>query len=144
MGLTGWPNKCILSSNGCLPIYIQYFYISYFYIKYFNFVAHINCSGLPGRQNFEPFSQETASGWCDSFSGKMILKRLFVGDTGEASPLHVHCSGLRYTEHQAIFLGVRDLSQYNSFSRMMVLNLKALLYSLVTVGKPLLICSGLG
>ena len=30
----------------------------------------------------------------DSFSGKMVLKRPFIGDLGEALSLYVHCSDL--------------------------------------------------
>ena len=38
-----------------------------------------------------------------------------------AKPLHIHCSGLGETEHGAILLGDRALSQYGSFSFKMVL-----------------------
>ena len=37
---------------------------------------------------------DTASSQYDSFGGKMVLKRPFFGDTGEASALYIHSSGL--------------------------------------------------
>ena len=67
----------------------------------------------------------------------MILKRLFISDTGEALFLHRHCSGLRETEHQAILLGDRAVSQNDSFSGKMVLK-----WPFMTTGKTQLICSG--
>ena len=38
---------------------------------------------------------------------KMVLKGAFIGDTGEDSALHIHCSGL---------LGDRAESWYDSFT----------------------------
>ena len=35
-----------------------------------------------------------ALGQYDSFSGKLILKRPFITDTGEALALQIHCLGL--------------------------------------------------
>ena len=40
---------------------------------------------LPGDRNLSQY---------DSFSGKMVLKRLCIGDTGEDSAECSHCSGL--------------------------------------------------
>ena len=51
-------------------------------------------------------------GQYSSFSGKMVLKRPFLNDTGEASALHLDCSG---------FPGDRTLIQYDSLSENMVL-----------------------
>ena len=42
-----------------------------------------------------------ASSHYDSFSGKMVLKRLFVSDSGKTLALHIHCS---------VLLGYRALS----------------------------------
>ena len=51
----------------------------------------------------------------------MVFKRLFISYTGKVSSLHSHCLGLRETELQAILLGDRASSHYNSFSGKLVL-----------------------
>ena len=53
--------------------------------------------------------------------GISVLKRLFISDTGEASFLHNHCSGLWETELQAILPGERASSQYDSLWGVVVL-----------------------
>ena len=47
---------------------------------------------------------DRASSQYGSFSGKMVLKRLFHGDTGKALALHAHCLGLSGGRPQAILL----------------------------------------
>ena len=46
-------------------------------------------------------SWEMASSQYDSWSGKIVLKRLFIGDTQEALALQIHCLGLWETRLQA-------------------------------------------
>ena len=62
------------------------------------------------------------------------MKRLFIGNTRDTSSLCIHCSGIRETELQAVFLGDIALSQYSSFSGRIALKG----HSLVTLGKLLL------
>ena len=52
------------------------------------------------------------SSWCSSVTWKMVLKRLFMGDTGEDCTLQIHSSGL---------LGDRAIHQYKSFTQKVVL-----------------------
>ena len=134
---------------------------------------HVHCSGLGEAENqvdmtvlvarWSILLGERASSWYDSFSWKMVLKKLFPGDTGETSALYIHCSSL---------LGDRASSWYDSFSGKIVLKrpvlgdigkalalhihcpglLKITIFLmvrwswkghlLVTLGKPLLICLG--
>ena len=68
---------------------------------------------VSGRQNFEPFGQEAvlwafllgnrALMWYDSFSGKMVLKRPFLCDTGEDSTIFIQVSGRQSFEPFELF-----------------------------------------
>ena len=42
--------------------------------------------------------------WYNNFSGKMVLKRPFVGDTGEALAVNVYCTHLLETEFELFYL----------------------------------------
>ena len=70
----------------------------------------IHCSGL---------LEDRASSWCDSFSRKMVLKRLFVSDSGKPHLCMViyQVSGRQL---QAILLGDTASSSYSSLSGKMV------------------------
>ena len=54
--------------------------------------------------------QETELQVDTSFSGKIVLKKPCIGDTGKASAVHVHCSDLQVTWLQAILQGDRALN----------------------------------
>ena len=69
----------------------------------------------------------------------MVLKRPYISDTGEDSSMNSHCLGLREAVLHTSFAGDIALSQYDVFSGKIVLKN----HSLVTLGKPLLICSGI-
>ena len=93
-------------------------------------VVHILCSRLQ-ETGLQLFSWETelwaifpgniSFQWYDSFSGKMVLKRPFVGDPGKDSATHFFVQVSWGIEHQAILLEDRTLSWFDSFSGKMVL-----------------------
>ena len=58
------------------------------------------------RKSFKPFPGDRASSQYDSFSGKMVLKRPFLSDTGKTLALHLQCVGVP---------GDRALNKYDSF-----------------------------
>ena len=82
------------------------------------------CSGLRETDLWAVLLGDRALSPHDCFNGKIILKMLLLGDSGEALTLHIHCSGVQVD---------RASSQHNSFIGRWSWKGCAL----VTLGKPL-------